>query len=55
VFKDLAHVGISNKHGARFSPASPLGQGTPLYTSRQRPLLVLCAELSLDGPTGEWE
>ena len=33
VFKDLAHLGIS-KHGARYAPAPPLGQGAPPHTGR---------------------
>jgi len=36
-----------------FSPASPLGQGVPPHVGRLRPLLVLCAELFLDGPYGQ--
>ena len=31
VFRDLAHLGIS-KHGVRFAPESPLGQGAPPHT-----------------------
>jgi len=50
VFKDLAYLGIS-KHGARFAPASPLGQGAPLHGPLKAAARAV-AELSPDGPYG---
>ena len=46
VFKDLAHLGIS-KHGARFAPAPPLGQGAALTS-------LIVVYQALYGERGTW-
>ena len=53
VFKDLAHLGISKLQAwCAICSGVALGPGRAPHAGCQRPLLVLCAELSQDCPYG---